>query len=111
MSMTVKDISDRINALAEERGLNPYTLAERCPEVVQSTVYNAMSGSRSMKVETLIYICKALEIPLRDFFDFDGEIEYHLSNDEKIVIETMRSADDKDRQRLVGYATSLKERK
>ena len=111
MEVTLKDISHRILQIAEERGYSKYALADKVPEVVQSTVYNAISGEMSMKVETLLYICKALEISMKDFFDFDGEIEYHLSNDEKIVIETMRSADDKDRQRLVGYATSLKERK
>lgn len=111
MEITLKDISRRIKDLTDERGYSPYALAEKVPQVVQSTVYNALSGEKSMKVETLLYICKALEISPKDFFDFEGEIEYHLSNDEKIIIETMRSADDKDRQRLVGYAASLKERK
>lgn len=109
MEVTLKDISKRIMEIAEERGYSRYSLADKVPEVVQSTVYNAISGEKSMKVETLLYICNALEISPKDFFDFKGEIEYHLSDDEKIVIEAMRSVDDKVRQRLVGYATSLKE--
>ncbi len=109
MEVTLKDISKRIMEIAEERGYSRYSLADKVPEVVQSTVYNAISGEKSMKVETLLYICNALEISPKDFFDFTGEIEYHLSDDEKIVIEAMRSVDDKVRQRLVGYATSLKE--
>ena len=109
MEVTLKDISKRIMEIAEERGYSRYCLADKVPEVVQSTVYNAISGEKSMKVETLLYICNALEISPKDFFDFKGEIEYHLSDDEKIVIETMRSVDDKVRQRLVGYVTSLKE--
>ncbi len=109
MEVTLKDISKRIMEIAEERGYSRYSLADKVPEVVQSTVYNAISGEKSMKVETLLYICNALEISPKDFFDFKGEIEYHLSEDEKIVIEAMRSVDDKVRQRLVGYATSLKE--
>ena len=109
MEVTLKDISRRIMEIAEERGYSKYSLAEKVPEVVQSTVYNALSGEMSMKVETLLYICNALEISMKDFFDFDGEIEYHLSNDEKVVVETMRSVDDKVRQRMVGYATSLKD--
>ena len=109
MEVTLKDISKRIMEIAEERGYSRYSLADKVREVVQSTVYNAISGEKSMKVETLLYICNALEISPKDFFDFKGEIEYHLSDDEKIVIETMRSVDDKVRQRLVGYVTSLKE--
>ncbi len=109
MEVTLKDISKRIMEIAEERGYSRYSLADKVPEVVQSTVYNAISGEKSMKVETLLYICNALEISPKDFFDFKGEIEYHLSEDEKIVIEAMRSVDDKVRQRMVGYATSLKE--
>lgn len=109
MEVTLKDISKRIMEIAEERGYSRYSLADKVPEVVQSTVYNAISGEKSMKVETLLYICNALEISPKDFFDFKGEIEYHLSEDEKIVIEAMRSVDDKVRQRMVGYATSLTE--
>lgn len=109
MEVTLKDISKRIMEIAEERGYSRYSLADKVPEVVQSTVYNAISGEKSMKVETLLYICNALEISPKDFFDFKGEIEYHLSEDEKIVIEVMRSVDDKVRQRMVGYATSLTE--
>ena len=107
MEITMKDISQRIKDIIDERGYSPYVLADKVPQVVQSTVYNALSGEKSMKVETLLYICDALEISPKDFFDFDGEIEYHLSNDEKIVIDAMRSGDEKQRQRLVGYATSL----
>ena len=109
MEVTLKDISRRIMEIAEERGYSKYGLSDKVPEVVRSTVYNALSGEMSMKVETLIYICNALEISMKDFFDFDGEVQYHLTKDEKIVIETMRSVDDKARQRMVGYATSLKD--
>ena len=42
--MTVEDISRRIEALANERGISKYALADKCPQVVQSTVYNALSG-------------------------------------------------------------------
>lgn len=109
--MTVEDISRRIEALANERGISKYALADKCPQVVQSTVYNALSGKMSMKIETLIYICQALEISMRDFFDFEGEIEYHLSDDEKLVIESYRSMEEKQKQRVLGYLSSLTEMK
>ena len=107
--MTVEDISHRIESLAKERGISKYTLADKCPEVVRATVYNAVSGKMSMKIETLIYICNALEISMRDFFDFEGEIEYHLTNDEKLVIESYRSMEEKQKQRVLGYLSSLTE--
>lgn len=60
MEITLKDISQRIKDITDERGYTPYALAEKVPQVVQSTVYNALSGEKSMKVETLMYICDAL---------------------------------------------------
>ena len=109
MEITLNDISRRIKEIADERGYTPYALAEKVPQVVQSTVYNALSGTKSMKVETPLYICDALEISPKDFFDFNGEVEYHLSDDEKVVVDIMRSGGDKVSQRMVGYATSLKD--
>jgi len=79
---------------------------EKVPQVVQSTVYNALSGTKSMKVETLLYICEALGISPKDFFDFDGEVEYHLSDDEKVVIDIMRSGGDKvsqEARRIISF--------
>ena len=49
MEITLKDISDRIMEILEERGYSRYALADKAPEVVQSTVYNAISGEKSMK--------------------------------------------------------------
>ena len=48
---------------------------------------------------------------MRDFFDFEGEIEYHLSNDGKIVIDTYRSVEEKHKQRVLGYLSSPTEMK
>ena len=62
MEITLNDISRRIKEIADERGYTPYALAEKVPQVVQSTVYNALSGTKSMKVEMLLYICEALGI-------------------------------------------------
>ncbi len=66
MEITLNDISRRIKEIADERGYTPYALAEKVPQVVQSTVYNALSGTKSMKVETLLYICKRIKMWLRD---------------------------------------------
>ena len=54
MEITLNDISRRIKEIADERGYTPYALAEKVPQVVQFTVYNALSGTKSMKVETLL---------------------------------------------------------
>ncbi len=107
--MVFEKISERICSIVEERGLSKYEFAAQCQGVSQSTVYNAMSGERSMKVETLVYICDALGISVKQFFDWDGEDDFLLSIDEKTVVESMRQMDEKKRQRLMGYASSLKE--
>ena len=40
---------------------------EKVPQVVQSTVYNALSGTKSMKVETLLYICEGAQVTIDKF--------------------------------------------
>ncbi len=105
--MVFQKISQRVISLAKQRGISKYRLARSCNGVSPSTVYNVMSGKRSMKVETLVYICETLEISLKDFFDWDGDVDYNLSIDEKMVIEAMRNMDEKQLQRLIGYVSSL----
>ncbi|MCR5602886.1 MAG: helix-turn-helix domain-containing protein [Lachnospiraceae bacterium] len=107
--MVFEKISDRICSIVAERGLSKYEFAAQCHNISQSTVYNAMSGERSMKVETLVYICEALGITLKQFFDWEDNDDYLLSLDEKTVVESMRQMDEKKRQRLMGYASSLNE--
>ena len=48
---------------------------EKVPQVVQSTVYNALSGTKSMKVETLLYICEGCIKQLSRIMDMYGYYE------------------------------------
>ena len=45
MEITLNDISRRIKEIVDERGYTPYALTEKVLQVVQSTVYNALSIS------------------------------------------------------------------
>ncbi|MBO7710918.1 MAG: helix-turn-helix domain-containing protein [Lachnospiraceae bacterium] len=107
--MIRKQIAERICALAEERQISIYKLAQKVPDLCRATVYNAAQGEGSMEVETLDFILSALEITPKEFFDWDDDERIHLSNDEKLVIEDMRMIHEKGRQRLVGYAEALKD--
>ncbi len=107
--MTVLEGSFRINELAEAKNLSRYALAAQCPEVVRSTVYNALSAKQSMKLETLIYICEALQVSLRDFFDFDKKPEEIYSGEERLLINDYRKLDRDQKQRTFGYMQAMLE--
>ena len=100
--MIREQIAKRICALAEERGISIYKLAQKIPELCRTTVYKAAQGKGSMEVETLDFILDALEITPKEFFDWDDGERIHLSNEEKLVIEYMRAIHEKQRQRLIG---------
>lgn len=107
--MIRKQIAKRICALAEERGISIYKLAQKVPELCRTTVYKAAKGKGSLEVDSLDFILDALEITPKDFFDWDDGERIHLSKDEKLVVEYMRAIHEKQRQRLIGYAEALKD--
>ena len=65
--MNVVDVHNRINELAEERGITPYELARRAG-MAQSSLYNMFERGTMPKIETLERICKGLGIDMSDFF-------------------------------------------
>ncbi len=106
--MTREQVAKRICALVKERGISKYQLAKKCPEVSQSTIYNATRGKGTMGLDTLNFIFRGLEITPADFFNWDEEdTAAHLTEDERTVVETMRRVPEKEKQRIVGYALSL----
>ncbi len=106
--MTCKDVGKRISELAEERGYSAYHVWKLCGcRISLATVYNALEG-KNIKLETLFFICDALEVSLQEFFEFD--IGLHLTRDEEDFIEILRKLDPQQYQRLLGYASSLSEK-
>lgn len=107
--MIAEEVARRICSLAEERKMTKYHLAEKCPELAQSTVYNAANGDGAVTIETLDYICRGLEISVPEFFRWDDDKDIHLNDTERLVVETMRRMPDKQIQRLLGYLSSLED--
>ena len=106
--MTVEEVGQRIYSLLDERGLTRYKLSQKCKKkLARQTVYNAADGKKTTRIETLLIICEALEISVKDFFSFKDNVEIHLTEDERILIEGMRNMEEKKRERLLGYASSL----
>ena len=50
--MNVVDVHNRINELAEERGISPYELTRRAG-MAQSSLYNMFERGTMLKIETL----------------------------------------------------------
>ncbi len=106
---TFEEIGQRLTMLAEERNYKPYDVWQHCPELSRATVYNAMHGE-PMSVETLLCISRAIEVSMKEIFDFDDH-GMHLTNEEEYFIEIIRKLDDQKFQRLIGYLHSLDETK
>lgn len=109
--MVMKVVSKRLNSLLKERNISVFELAKHCPGVSQSSIYNVKKGSGGTTVDTLEGICEGLEIPIQSLFDEDGVIDYHLTEDERELIETNRQLNSSQRQRLMGYAQSMVDEK
>lgn len=77
--MTVKDaISKKVKEELEKRGITQYRLAKMAG-VPKSTISMILAndGLKSIRLSSLIAICSALEIELKDFFN---EKYFALSN-------------------------------
>ena len=62
------DVHTRITALREERGYTVNKLANLAG-ISQSSLREIELGMKTPRIDTLAYICDALRITLRDFFD------------------------------------------
>ena len=62
------DVHTRITQLREERGYTVNKLANLAG-ISQSSLREIELGMKTPRVDTLSYICDALHISLRDFFD------------------------------------------
>ncbi len=66
------DVHTRITALREERGYSVNKLANMAG-ISQGFLREIELGLKKPGIDTLSYICDALQISMRDFFD-DGEL-------------------------------------
>jgi len=107
--MICEKIGRRITSLIDERGITRYRLSRKCKNLSRSTVYNAADGKNNMRVETVEEISRALEVPAESLLIGDKFLDMNLTNDERLLIESLRELDDKRQERIMGYVKALKE--
>lgn len=62
---------DRVNEIAEDRGLTIYKLAMLC-DVPYSTLKNTQARGGQLTVDTIERICQGLHITMAEFFSEKG---------------------------------------
>ncbi len=105
--MIFEKLGRRFHILLKERGLSQYKLSTMCPDLSMQTVYNATDGEKNTTLETIQYICDALEIPVEELFNWNEDVDMHLTAEEKGLVEFFRSVDEGRRKRLQGYIEAL----
>ena len=65
-------VGNRIKELRKQRGLSQEKLANNC-ELDRTYVASVENGKRNISIINLEKIVKALNVTLKEFFDFDGE--------------------------------------
>ena len=106
--MNVVDVHNRINALADERGLTPYELAKRS-NMALSSLYNMYQRGTMPKIETLEKLCKGMNITLSDFFVSFSKPQAggYMSDGDTALVETNRQLSERNQKHLLEYAKGM----
>ena len=107
--MTVVDFHKRVNQLLAERGWNTYKLA-KVMGVGQSTIDSMLKRDTFPKFETILAICKALDIKVGDFFGFDTTVNFSimLTSDDVRLIEMKHAMSERQILQLMTYAEAIR---
>ena len=95
------DVHTRITALREERGYTVNKLANRAG-ISQGFLRDIELGNKKPGLDTLSYICDALNISLRDFFDDES-----LSKKEDELVQEINKLTMSQRCALLKFLKSL----
>ena len=108
--MNVVDVHNRINELAEERGISPYELARRAG-MAQSSLYNMFERGTMPKIETLDRICKGLGIDMSDFFVSWSKPRAggYVSEADVDLLEVNHNLTEGNQKHLLAYAKGMME--
>jgi len=96
------DVGKRITLFREKKGITVNRLANEAG-ISQSYLREVELGKKKPTVETLSFVCEALGITLKDFFD-DGSIS-RLETDE--LSAALFRLTPEQRKRLVEFLNSL----
>ena len=110
VTMNSADIQNRIEDLAKEKGMTMYELS-KVSGVSLSGIYNMFKRNSLPKLETLLKICKGLDTSLSDFFVFLSEPKEggKITKRDEAILEVSRSLNERNMERLVVYATGLRD--
>ena len=98
------DIHKRIIFLREQKGITVNKLANLAG-LSQSHVREIELGIKKPSVETLSYICDALNISLKDFFDDD--LFKRLHDDE--LLDAIYKLNPNQRKKLLAFLRSIED--
>lgn len=110
-------ISERIFLLMDKNGLSQKEFSEQTG-ISQSTISDWKRKKTNPSADKILKICEVLHITPNELlaegtvYD-DGGMDYvfALNKDEEVVLESFRSLESRQKERLLGYMTALKENK
>ena len=106
--MNVVEVHNRINDLANERGLSPYELAKRS-NMALSSLYNMFQRGTMPKIDTLEKLCNGMNITLSDFFASFSKPQAggYMSEGDTALVETNRRLSEPNQKHLLAYAQGM----
>lgn len=110
-------ISERIFLLMDKNGLSQKEFSEQTG-ISQSTISDWKRKKTNPSADKILKICEVLHITPNELLagrtvHDDGRMDYvfALNKDEEVVLESFRSLESRQKERLLGYMTALKENK
>ena len=99
-------ISERIFALLSKKGMTQKEFSERT-EISQSTISDWKRKKTNPSADKILIICEVLQITP---YELLAENIGDMNRDEKIVLESFRSLQNRQKERLMGYLAALQEK-
>lgn len=110
-------ISERIFLLMDKNGLSQKEFSEQTG-ISQSTISDWKRKKTNPSADKILKICEVLhvtpnELLAEETVHDDGRMDYvfALNKEEEVVLESFRSLESRQKERLLGYMTALKENK
>ena len=110
-------ISERIFLLMDKNGLSQKEFSEQTG-ISQSTISDWKRKKTNPSADKILKICEVLHVTPNELLSEgtvhdDGRTDYvfALNRDEEVVLESFRSLESRQKERLLGYMTALKENK
>ena len=91
-------VSDRLQQLMDERGLNMYSLAKRSG-LAWNTIKNIFSRSTNPTVTTLSMLCDGLGITLAQFFEEESD-NAHLTAEQQHLVNRWDQLTDREKETI-----------